>query len=337
MTDKNEVVKTKSVIPGVKDEILSNSFDIESFLQNNPPLIEWIIPDLIPCDITAMLTGKGGSGKTFWLLDLMISISCGASFLNKKEWTPKKPSKVLCIFGEETKEIIHRRLKKIIKFKNLNNQQLKLLPENIFIYSSHGKNPALMSSGSESDFYKNLIGKIEEIEPTLVIFDPIARFYKEDENDNTKATIFIEKLEKLKTHQTLNEKRKTSILIAHHTNKGILNNQTSSRGASAFVDGVRWQCLLSRIETNLAGETISAQDRNLISMTIPKSNHLKYGANDIVLRVLDDAKDNNCGGVLSECDQLEEETLTSGNTAGYHSKVSEQQNKKRSVRKQKVY
>jgi hypothetical protein len=84
---------------------------------------------------------------------------------------------------------------------------------------------------------------IEELEPALVILDPLARFAPADsESDPYAATRLIECLEELA--RTGN---KPAVLAAHHTRKQPSQAAPNSRlqaadvrGSSALVDGARW-------------------------------------------------------------------------------------------------
>jgi RecA-family ATPase len=279
---------TTSDRPEIKTDCLKNSMDIKRMVNETPPPVEWIIKDLLPCDIVGIMNGRGGSGKSFAVLDLAVSVATGSNFLHDPDFKTGVPSKVLAVFGEETEETVHRRLNKVCRFKELSTEQKHLIDGNLSVYSAHGHNPGFFNAGlSESEFYTDLLNLIEYEKPSLVILDPLSRFYKQDENNNTEATRFIEQLEKLKTHKPFNETRKTSVVSVHHSNKPGKNEQGSSRGASAFIDGARWQCVLNR----------DTDQPEYINMTFPKSNYTEYGSNDRLLKVMD----GDLGGVLGSC------------------------------------
>ena len=86
---------------GDKDEPLS----LADFA-GPPPAREWVVPDWLPAGEVSSLYGDGGTGKSLLALQLAYAVAHGAPFLGLS--TTKMP--VLCLFCEDDRGEIHRRL-----------------------------------------------------------------------------------------------------------------------------------------------------------------------------------------------------------------------------------
>jgi len=134
----------------------------------------------------------------------------------------------------------------------------------------------------------------------LLIIDPKSRFYGLDENNNDHATQWIQCLEFLSKEYGL------TILFTHHSpkdNKGI--NQGMGRGASAIVDGCRWQGGLVRMDKGL-GDKYGIEDiRKYVCFDIPKSNYAEDLPSQAIFK--------RCGGgCLEYCDLKQEKIKEMG-------------------------
>ncbi len=279
--------------------------NLNMLIDSTPPPVRWIIKEFLPRDLLGLLVSPGGTGKTFLLLDLAVSVATAGYFLGDKKWCSEVPGKVLCVLGEETEDEIHRRISKILKEKNLSDEGKRLLKENLTLVSAHGINPALISfktfrdgdNEDGSEFFETLMKDVKQKKYDLIILDPLSRFFKADENDSRHATMFVETLEKLKRANDNDlEHKGTSILVAHHSNKGALkgeNNQGSARGSSAFVDGSRWVVTLQRMNDDHIckdkglKKVVMKERPYWIKMESVKANYLAPGAINCWLKVCD--------------------------------------------------
>ncbi len=208
-------------------------------LMGTPPPIEWIVENFLPKRIVGTITATGSTGKSFFLLQLGVCVATGYNFLDMNT----AQEQVLYLIGEESKADIHRRLYDIKqyyskKFKNFYLKE-KLLNEKLHFLCINGKNAILEKN---ANFFNELTDYIDRVQPKLIMLDPTIRFLKGDENNSQDVTRFIELMEDIKN-------RGITVLFAHHTNKygaGDLS-QHSSRGSSAFVDGARWQLVLTKL------------------------------------------------------------------------------------------
>lgn len=227
-------------------------------------LINYGKDGLIPKGVIGVLTGTGGTGKSFFLMKLAEMAASGGS-MGPINATRKIPT--LFIAGEDPEEELNRR------FWNIGKGNF---PEDLYSVSVYGEiGPFMELDGNKptiAEGYRWLEAAIQNFPGLeLLIFDPKSRFYGLDENNNDHATQWIQCLE------TLSKKYGLTILFSHHTNKGSSGkiDQNMSRGASAIVDGCRWQGGIARMDEKTANKYgISEADRrNIIEFDVPKSNY----------------------------------------------------------------
>lgn len=217
----------------------SNIFFQLGDLHGSPPPINWLIKGFISEKTVGAVVATGSTGKSWFLLQLSFAIATGDSFMGMEN--PNDPSQVLYIMGEEEKNDIHRRvasIKEVYKEKKLLNNE-DSANENLSFLCVNGERAYLRE---KSPLLESLKIYIQIKKPKLIILDPAIRFFDGDENNSSDATRFIEILEGLKNMDT-------TIIFAHHTGKMLSGelSQHSARGSSAFIDGARWNLVLTKI------------------------------------------------------------------------------------------
>jgi len=226
----------------------------------------------IPKGIVGGVIGAGGIGKTHFLTQLALSIVLGKPFL--EIYTMPKKGNVALLLGENTKDDIHRLLRKIVK-DSYSIEELQEAAKKLAVMSCSGKNASFIHKNEATSFYKELMQYLKDKEPEngwdLIILDPISRFLGADaENDNAAATQFISLLEKIIDELS----GKPTILFGHHMSKAGFGksktDQTASRGSSALTDGIRWQANLDKVE-----DEIGACKTDQVCLRVVKSNHTK--------------------------------------------------------------
>lgn len=211
-----------------------------SELRGEAPPIKYLIDGFLPQNIVGMVASQGGVGKSWLLMQIGVSIASGYKFMGMATGDPQK---VLYLVGEEDFDEIHRRYRLILDNYSrseggaFTDQHENLVDDN-FVFAPMNGVDARLEREQDEGFYRFLQLKFETEKPGLLIFDPISRFFKGEENKNEDATAFITLLETFK-------KMGITVIFSHHTSKpgGRSSNitQHDSRGASAFVDGARWQ------------------------------------------------------------------------------------------------
>lgn len=247
----------------------------------------------LPQGIVAMLASPGGTGKSWALVQLAVSIASGKDWLATYPVT--EPGHVLMLMGEEDPDELHRRVRETVRAIGW-TQTVEGASRRLHAASLSGQRAAMTDDRGEPTEWVDQLARAIESWPgvdawRLIILDPASRFMgAEAETNNAQATRFVEQLERL-----TKIKGRPTVLVAHHTNKGALAGQTdqgAARGASALVDGVRWQANLDRVLDESAGGKPKAKP-NEVELRLVKRNHVP-AAPDLRLQ-------RGAGGFLSPC------------------------------------
>jgi len=289
LIEKTRVATSNQSISGI--EFLGKM--AKNFLLEDAPEIPRLIniqeadgfSPFIAKGIVGAIVGAGGIGKTHYLTQLAIAVATGHKFLNK--YPVQKTGPVITIYGENSKDDIHRLFRKT--FKGLYNygnipadtkDHIIEASNRIGVMSVHGIDASFLDkNGNATAFYEQLLEDLKSITNdnafedgiALIIIDPVSRFLgPEAETNNAQATRFIALLEAM----TQQIKGYPTVLFGHHMNKAGNNpsgtDQTAARGSSALTDGVRLQINLERVLDD-SGKV----DRTKIKQNMTKSNHTK--------------------------------------------------------------
>lgn len=202
---------------------------LRAMLNDVPPVLDFILPGLLRGTVGAFI-GPGGVGKSFWAMQLAISIAAGVDLVGLK---PKKGS-VLYLTGEDSDAIQAQRLRAMtagapkgldlsasLDLRTTQEQPVDVMEDDAF--------EELVAAGTGKD---------------LVVFDTLTRFHNLDENSSREMKLLMARLEQLA------RKTGAAVLYLHHTGKAaVLNGQVAmqqaARGSSVLVDNARWSCFLA--------------------------------------------------------------------------------------------
>lgn len=233
--------------------------------------IEYLMHDsdgrgLIERGTVNALVGEGGAGKTYLLIDLILTASTARGmFLNHFQVSPRK---VLYIASEDlliqnSKLFTNRMIdwyKQRIDTEKEREPAFERERENL-----HWLNPEFsLIQSTRTDEFKpaklaRQIGEFtERYSDALIVIDGLVRILKANESNHA----FMAAIEALETEKSPS----STVLLAHHTNKiARFNNITTSaasRGGSVFTD-------LIRTEFNLSGSETK-------TLKVVKSNHYPH-------------------------------------------------------------
>jgi RecA-family ATPase len=253
------------------------------FLESEPPPLKWLLSESILLGVLGLLVSNGGIGKSFFLLQLGVSIASMIPFLDGL-FTVAEHGKVLLVFGEDTENVIHHRLHGIIRsladFESI-PAIARALNENLFIVSASGQDTRLIrnvgGNYEPSQVYDDLLTLAKSIEGLkLVVLDPISRFFSGQENDSIAATYFCSLLERI-----ANETGAT-VLVSQHTNKVAGRGraalvQESIRGSSGFTNAARWQMNLAKLDESEA-KALAVNEDDLQRVLIGQVSKKNVGA-----------------------------------------------------------
>lgn len=213
---------------------------------------------VFPRGKVGMLAARGGSGKSYLLAQLAVSVATGTTWLGNGAGWAAKQGRVLWLPAEEDEEEVMRRLHLACKVAGLltNPEDLETICQNITVIPLCGYDVAL---ATQAEFGKSGLPETERAaeirdllraaavknQPfSLLLMDPMSRFSSADvEKDNAAATRFVQVLETFTTE----EFDRPSVLLSHHVGKPHKDATGSDpiRGVTGIVDAVRWAALLS--------------------------------------------------------------------------------------------
>lgn len=243
--------------PGAEPLFPLGEASIATMLATAPKAREYIITPLLPRGVTGALVAPGGTGKSFMLMQLAAAVASGSPLLG---YEVPEPAGVLMLAAEDDREEIHRRMAAIVgSFHDREPEphemeMLKELAANLYIQPRVGEENRLTMRGPDgnvilSPLVDRIIATARQIENLkLIILDPVSRFRSGDENSSEDATRLVEACERIR------KATNATVLLAHHTRKGASGLQDDIRGASAFVDGLRWAATLHRLNADDAKE-----------------------------------------------------------------------------------
>ena len=258
-----------------------SSASITQYLDSPPPKIRWLLKDCMQAGKVGMITAKGGTGKSQFVLQMGISVATGEPLAGVFEIGEYGP--VLLLAAEDDIDQIHRRLHNCVNTLSSITQDNvtfnQRLDKNLFIKSMVAENNLMTHAvrGGEvtqTDYADRLIATVADLpDLKLIIVDPASRFRGGDENASQDATRFVEALEKVA------KATGAAVIVVHHMNKNSASSseqtQDASRGSSAFTDGVRWQMNLATFTTKEASEYGIPDDErgSYLSVTNTKNNY----------------------------------------------------------------
>ncbi len=277
-----------------------------------PPAREWLLRDgrapntqgagagVLPRGEVGQLISEGGIGKTMVLCQVSVSVASGSRWLGALDVV--HAGRVLLALGEESAAEAQRRLYRAARVAKGTAPE----PGSIVVLPLRGVPCPLIerdASGNQRDteFAKWLRAYLKRTAPwSLVVIDPLSRFAGPDaETDNAAATRFDQSLEALAA-----EAAGATTLNAHHTNKLSRDGTgritaSAGRGASALVDGARWQAGLGVERIAFDDPDVRMRLGEVVTLHFTKSNY-GYKADPIELR-----RDLDNGGALVPLDDTD--------------------------------
>jgi hypothetical protein len=232
---------------------------------------KWLIKDWWEAGSHGILAGEPKTYKSTVSTEIAISVASGKPLFNKYEVI--HPGPVLIIQEENSEWLMQDRFAKVSHSKNLmgevkyNDRKITIRsPEDLEIYmvNRQGFNLTL-------DEDKRWIERtIKELNPVLVIFDPIYLMFGDVESNSAKELSPV--LQWLITLSTVNN---TAIMLIHHFNK----SGTSSRGGQRMLGSVTFHAWVQSAIYNRVAEgkknTVTVE-REFRSFKTPQNTELCF-------------------------------------------------------------
>ena len=189
-----------------------------------PDPIKWLIKGWIQANAMMMCFGESGAGKTFFVLDMALTIASGMT-----DWHGHrvKPGPVVYLAGEG-----HYGLKaRIAAWVHERGRDV----DDIYVSES-------ACDLNTAEGYSRVVREINDYEarPVLIVVDTLNRFLLGDENKADDARSLIDACGKLM------QQYRCSVLIVHHT--GVSPDaRTRARGSSAFKGAMDVELLVEAV------------------------------------------------------------------------------------------
>lgn len=223
---------------------------------------DFVLPGL-PAGKLAVMSAPGGTGKSFLLLEMALSVASGEPIV--AGIVPDAAGPVRYVSFEEDETDIHNRLVALF-------QTFPISPpvETFFPSALEGENLPLLKNGEKNEeAVEYLEGICEGMR--LVILDPLSRLHSADENSNSEMKKLMQVL------ISTAKKTRCAIIVAHHTSKNAVlsgqgNLQQSARGASCLTDDPRLVVTLSKKSTPLDKKFQDEENDNKLVLVWAKMN-----------------------------------------------------------------
>jgi len=250
---------------------------VSQFLKEPPAKRRWLLHNTLPLGKVALLVAPGGTGKSFFSIQLAVAVATGTRLANR--WEVGEIGSTLILCAEEDDLDIHHRLRAVLNATVGDDPaMLSAVSQRVLIKSMLAQDNLMTRSKDrgevvQTDYVDRLLLTVAPIpDLRLIVIDPASRFRGGDEIAAQDTTRFVETLERLRAATG------ATVLLIHHVNKGSANaeepSQIASRGSSALTDGVRWQMNLARPNTSQAKQHGIAESARLeyVLAAITKNN-----------------------------------------------------------------
>jgi hypothetical protein len=197
---------------------LSRAQSVGTLLARNTVPTEWCVEGIWEHRGWGFIAGEPKTYKSTFATDLAVSVATAAPFLG--HFHVSKPSPVLIIQEENSENIQHARLARILRSKGYGGEVHSLDGSILEMTPPDGDCPVYCLDRTRFSFNnakkrRALEADIKAIQPGLVIFDPLQRMMGELSIRNEKdVTYCLDWLDKV------GDSYKTGLLIVHHYNKG---------------------------------------------------------------------------------------------------------------------
>ena len=210
-----------------------------------------------PKGTTSMVVAPGGTGKTWFVLQLAIRI------------VREDPSKRIFLWlSEDPEGVVKSRYEAIINDvligkRGIEDSQIDISTEDpMLLLESQGRTVRM------SPKFYTMRRELREYD--VIVIDPLLAFFGGDENDNSQARVFMQPF--LNWARAENK----SIIFLHHSKKGDAGTSSKARGAGAIVDAVRCVYDMDNIYMTQSGE--KKLDPHSIHMRKFRLSKDNYGA-----------------------------------------------------------
>jgi len=182
-----------------------------SQLSTAGPQTQWLVEGLWSDQAVGILGGEPKCCKSFLALDVAVSVASGAACL--RQFPVRRTGKVLLFPAEDSLAVVRQRLEGIACAAQVG---FGALPVEVITAPS-------LRLDKPTD-RQLLLQTVQDLQPILLILDPLIRLHRIDENDATQVAALLSYLRELQRQFHL------AILLVHHARK----DSNSSRPGQAL-------------------------------------------------------------------------------------------------------
>jgi RecA-family ATPase len=217
-----------------------------------PPPLDFVVPGFLAGTV-GVLTAPGGSGKSFFSLQLCISVAAEAGNLLGLDISRHGPT--LYLAAEDPELVLWHRLHALGQF--LSPEAREAVKTRMTVQSLLGARLDLNNPRHLERLHEVCARGLR-----LAVIDTLSRCHTVEENNNEQMAELLGGLERISVETG------SAILLVHHTGKGesMGDLAMAARGASALVHNARWCGFLAK------------PSRSEIEQGRDAARHVKFGA-----------------------------------------------------------
>lgn len=247
---------------------------VGTMLEELPPEREWLLTNRLPQNVCGLIAAPGGTGKSFAVLDLAMSVAGGDKWMGMDV---EENGGALVVSAEDDIDEVHRRIHAIARAREEAGMQTDpdLVRDDLYILPTAGlDNRFTAVQGGEihsTEWLRRVTATARQIPNLkLVILDPLSRFQGGEPNSADSGTRIVEAVEYMR-----NELGCTILMPAHTRKGGSRDGQDGVRGSSAIVDGMRFVGALRVLDGDEAREEgfVNAAPKEYLWFEVHKSSY----------------------------------------------------------------
>lgn len=178
---------------------------------------DFLVDRILEKDSLVAVFGESGAGKSFFVLDLLLSVAAGIDFHGRG--VKKTPCIYICAEGQ-------RGLVKRNKAWNIKRWGKPDGKKQFFPVTSSITLPDDLMEQKLIDLIDSTIKQYNISDPGIIAFDTLARTLAGDENSNSDVSKYIQALDRIKARY-----QGATVILVHHVGHG---EKDRARGASAL-------------------------------------------------------------------------------------------------------
>ena len=162
---------------------------------------KWLVEGLWANEAVGIIGGEPKCGKTFLALDIAVAVAAGTPCLRR--FAVHEPGPVLLFAAEDAQHDLRHRLEGITAAAGVdfNDLDIHVIDTPVVRLDQEASQAALSAT-------------VEQLQPRLLVLDPLVRMHRIDENAATEMAHMLNGL------RTLQRRFGTAVLVVHHARKG---------------------------------------------------------------------------------------------------------------------